>query len=256
MKSKNYSAEIWNEIDAALATAVLEAKKTGQAPVAAFDADGTLWDTDLGEAFFKYQIEKNLLPEAFKACLPKDPWQHYRDWKKGGDPRPAYLWLAQINAGQNLQTVRGWAEAAVEASSPLPIFSDQKKLIEKFLQAGVEIYVVTASVGWAVEPGAKLLGIPAERVLGVQTRVENGIVTKDQAGEMTYREGKLRGLLAATGGRKPFFAAGNTMGDHALLSAARVSLAVGAAQPGQELFSTEEHLRTEARVRGWLSHFF
>ena len=30
--------------------------------IAVFDADGTLWHDDLGEAFFKFQIENKLAP--------------------------------------------------------------------------------------------------------------------------------------------------------------------------------------------------
>ena len=58
--------------------------------IAAFDADGTLWDTDLGEGLFQYQIDHKLV------ALPEDPWGHY-NWMKAnvGNPQ-AYLWLAQI----------------------------------------------------------------------------------------------------------------------------------------------------------------
>lgn len=251
MKYKKFSDEIWKKIEAELD---FELKQSAKPPIAAFDADGTLWDTDLGEIFFKYQIAQNLLP-IFKT-LPKEPWKYYRDWKESGDPRPAYLWLAQINSGFSIQEMQGWAENAVLEKSPLPIFDDQRKLIELFLSKGVEVYVVTASVGWSVEPGAKRLGIPIENVIGVRTKVENGIITTEQEGPITYREGKVDGLLVKTNGRKPFFASGNTTGDTSLLTSARVSLAVGAAKPGDELFKTEDALRSEARSKGWMIHQF
>lgn len=229
-----------------------EELKVNPRPVAAFDADGTLWDTDLGEAFFRYQIKNSNLPD-----LPADPWAHYRDWKENGDPRPAYLWLAQINKGQKLEQVKAWAEASVAAFNPLPVFDEQRRWIELLLKNKVDVYVVTASVKWAVEPGALRLGLRHQDVLGVQVKVDNGIVGYDQDGPMTYREGKPEALLAATGGRKAFFCSGNTMGDYALLkSATRVGLAVGAAAPGQELWETEEALRSKAKEHGWLAHHF
>lgn len=48
MKYKNYSSEIWERIENTLN----QIKHIDPNPIAAFDADGTLWDTDLGEAFF------------------------------------------------------------------------------------------------------------------------------------------------------------------------------------------------------------
>jgi HAD superfamily phosphoserine phosphatase-like hydrolase len=251
VKYKKFSDEIWNKINTELDQ---ELNASSVPLVAAFDADGTLWDTDLGEAFFKYQIKQNILPEFKK--LSKEPWRHYRDWKDSGDPRPAYLWLAQINSGFPIADVRAWAEEAVVAHSPLPIFEDQKKLIDLFLSKKVEVYIVTASVAWGVEPGAKRLQLPYENVIGVKTKISNGLVTADQDGPITYREGKVAGLLEKTGGRKPFFACGNTTGDTALLSSAKLSLAVGAAKEGDELFKTEEALCGEAKKNGWMIHQF
>src|SRR3984957_2954260 len=62
--------------------------------IAVFDADGTLWHDDLGEAFFKYQIQNHLAPGIHRM---KDPWQHYENLKLKGHLL-AYGWLAQINA--------------------------------------------------------------------------------------------------------------------------------------------------------------
>ena len=116
---------------------------------------------------------------------------------------------------------------------------------------------MTASVRWAVEPGALRLGLRHEDVIGVETAVRNGTVTDRAAGHMTYREGKFEALLLKTQGQRPFLSSGNTMGDFQLLqSATKVALAVGAAPEGHELFATEEKLRSEAKAHGWLSHRF
>lgn len=248
MKYKSYPDDYWRLIEQSLT----EEKKQHRQPVAAFDADGTLWDSDLGESFFKYQIRENLL-----SGLPADPWRHYRDWKESGDPRPAYLWLAQINRGRPLDEVRAWAENSVKSMEPLPIFEEQAKLIRFLKENGVKVWIVTASVRWAVEPGARRLGLTFDDVIGVETAVENGVVTDQAAGHMTYREGKAEALLLRTGGQKPFLCSGNTTGDtHLLRAASRIALAVGAARPGDELFPTEEKLREEARAGGWLIHRF
>lgn len=248
MKYKNFSPEICDKLERALNLA----EKSGGRKIAAFDADGTLWDTDLGEGFFKFQIENNLLPQ-----LPHDPWNYYRKWKEAGDPRPAYLWLAQINSGHAIAKVREWAEECVRSMQPLPIFEAQKRLIEKLISLNFEVYVVTASVKWAVEPGAALLGIQQANVLGVETKIIDGKVTETQNGLITYREGKSLALLERTKGVKPLLCSGNTMGDFSLLStASQIGLAVGATKQGHEIFETEEALRAKAKESGWLIHQF
>ena len=247
-KYKSFPQEFWTDLSKALDRTL----KNNVKPVAAFDADGTLWDTDLGESFFKWQIKNCQLPN-----MPTDPWKHYRDMKASGDPRPAYLWLAQINQGQTIQQVRAWASEAVKSYGELPIFDEQRKLIQWLQKNAVEIYVITASVKWAVEPGAKIFGIPEDHVLGVASKVDSkGLVGTEQDGLITYREGKPAALKATTG-QFPFFASGNTMGDFALLqSATELRLAVGATHSGHELFATEEELRQKAKAAGWLAHHF
>lgn len=246
MKYKDYSADIWSRIN----TTLDQVLKEDSAPIAAFDADGTLWDIDLGETFFHYQIDNKLVN------LPPDAWNHY-EAMKAEDPRKAYLWLAQICQGQTLEQVHAWAREGVTAAAPIPVFMEQKKLIDLFLKKGVQIFIVTASVKWAVEPGAELLGLKKENVLGVETCVENGVVTDRQKGLITYREGKVSALLEATHGKKPFFASGNTMGDEQLLqSATHLSLAVSAASRDDKLFKTEFELQEQAAKHRWLSHRF
>ncbi len=251
---KPWPKELWTKLELALESALSEAKP-GERPVAAFDADGTLWDTDLGEAFFRYQIKYSNLPG-----LPADPWQHYNNWKHNGDPRPAYLWLAQISRGCSLSQVQQWAEEAVVKNSPLPIFPDQEKWVSLLLKNNIEVFVVTASVKWAVEPGARRLGINSDHVLGVETQVQNGILTDQAAGYMTYKQGKPAALLEILKGRRPFFCSGNSTGDTALLmSATKVQLALGAARPdthGEDLYTSEVGLRDEAKKNGWLIHEF
>lgn len=246
MKYKDFSDEQWNRIH----TTLDEVLKEDSSPIAAFDADGTLWDIDLGETFFHYQIDHKLIP------LPPSPWDYYQS-TKAESPEKAYLWLAQICQNQKLEVIRQWADEAVQAQEPLPIFSPQKKLIELFLSRGVHIVIVTASVKWAVEPGAKRLGLTSESVLGVETCVENGLITSRQKGTITYRQGKVEALMQESKGKKPFFCSGNTMGDYQLLkSATHLSLAVSAASRDEKLYKTESELQENAKIMDWLFHRF
>ncbi|MEK2689597.1 HAD family hydrolase [Bdellovibrio sp. GT3] len=246
MKYKDYSADIWSSINNTLDQVLKEQKN----PIAAFDADGTLWDIDLGEKFFHHQIDNKLVE------LPADPWNHYESMK-AEDPRKAYLWLAQICKGKSLTEVQQWAKDAVKAAAPVPVFSEQRKLIQLLQSKGVKIYVITASVKWAVEGGASLVGLEYDNIIGVETETQDGMITDKQKGVITYRQGKVDALLAKTGGQLPFLASGNTMGDFNLLeSATHLSLAVSAASRDDKIFKTERELAENAQTKGWLSHRF
>lgn len=231
----------------ALLTDLERFRPAGRA-VAAFDADGTLWNTDMGEGFFDYQIKHKLVP------LPADPWAHYHHLKDNVSHTVAYLWLAQILKGVPLSRVREWSEDAL-ASRPLPIFEEQTQVIAKLQELEVEIYIVTASITWAVEPAARRLGLSDSQVIGIETAVVDGVVTDKQAGVITYREGKSAALLARTGGVAPYFASGNTEGDKWLLEGATdLRLVISSAPEGTENYPTEKKMMDLAAAEGWYSH--
>lgn len=248
-----FSPALWNEIEKTIREAA--AKHEGPR-IAAFDADGTLWDADAGETFFDWQIQNCPLP-AFKDL---DPWTHYHDLKKP-DPRVGYVWLAQINAGFSLQQVRDWAETCFSENAKRfgswPVFASQKKLVDLLRTLDFEVYVVTASVKWAVEPVAKLVGIDFDHVIGIETEVNNGLVTDIVKPPITWRDGKADGLLAKTQGVRPILAAGNTYGDIALLQCAtHVRLALSTQDTAGGLFDEENKLVEHATQEKWHVHPF
>lgn len=222
---------------------------------AAFDADGTLWDSDIGENFFEFQIRNCGLN------LPADPWKYYRDLKKQHPPT-AYTWLATINAGIELPRVRDWAKSAVEAQS-VEIFTLQRQLIDFLRKLGFKIFVVTASVKWAVEPAAALLGFNFDEVLGVCTATENGVVSKTPIEPVTWRQGKAAALMNATKGVRPLFCSGNTLGDIALLElsegprlAVRTQPEPRASDTPSPLYLEEVQLWEVAHKNHWHRHAF
>ncbi len=236
---------------AAELSAVIEhaAHDTKGRKIAAFDADGTLWDTDAGENFFEYQIQNCGL------ALPRDPWKHYLD-QKAIDPRLGYLWLAAISKGYPVDVVRRWAAEAIASLDPFPVLKSQHNVIRQLQKLGFEIYIITASVKWAVEPAAAQLGIDRMHVLGVETKVVDGLVTDTPVYPVTWREGKAEALLNATGGVRPIFASGNTDGDLMLLELAEIPVAVSTQNSPGKLFNQENKLRDEALKRGWRMHAF
>jgi phosphoserine phosphatase len=214
------------------------------APYAAFDADGTLWATDSGDIFYEYIIQNKLVP------LPKDPWAYYLD-KKSKDPKSAYLWLAQIFEGIDIEQVRIWAKEAFKTAAPLPTFYEQKAIIDHLHAQKVQVYIVTASIKWAVEPYAHLYNIPSENVVGVETKLEQGKVTTIQNGPVTYRKGKVDGFFEKTK-QQPFFVSGNTFGDLDLLkSSTHIRLAIQSAKKEKKIYSSEQELLKVAKENGW-----
>ena len=252
-KAKNRVNEFPPSLLDDLVNSCKSALDRGRAPIAAFDADGTLWDADIGESFFDFQIHRCGLPG-----LPEDPWRHYRELKLVDKPA-AYAFLAQINVGIPLDQVRTWAQRAIiDRVDGLPVFESQLQLIERLRAIGIEIYVVTASVKWAVEPAAAAYSIDHDHVLGIETRLDaRGTVSVDVVQPITWREGKAAALLKATGGRRPTFASGNTLGDVALLECATdVRLAISTQSEANELFEEEDKLWQTALERGWSTHAF
>ena len=229
---------------------ITKALDSGATPIAAFDADGTLWPTDMGESFFEYQIQNNLIEN-----LPSDPWTHYFDLKKK-NPAEAYLWLAQINQGHSHENMLKWSKASVEHQKEIhgfKVFSFQKEIIDFLKKNSVEIYIVTASIKWAVAGGAFEYGIPYENVIGVGVRVdEQGLLTDQQQGPITFKEGKVKALLEATDQRQPFYSTGNTMGDYALLKAStNLKVTICSSAKDHKLYETEEELYQKAQENSW-----
>lgn len=242
-----FSAQLDEKIHQSIESALLSSPGPHYA---AFDADGTLWDTDVGERFFRHQIQHSDLPN-----LPPDPWQHYYDLKEV-DYKAACLWLAQINAGQSEDQVRRWAHAA--ASDPLPVFPPVQRLIAFLLERNVQVKIVTASVQWAVEPAVHHVGVHPQHVIGIRTKISDGIITAEPEHPVTWREGKREALLHSTAGIPPLLCAGNSTGDlHLLETATHVALAIRSEnnQHG-ELCATELRLQEEAQRRGWFRHTF
>lgn len=241
---------ITNSTDLAPLLKKLTDKRPKGRAVAAFDADGTLWDIDLGETFFEYEINNKVVP------LPEDPWKHYEDMQKYQSKEEAYLWLAQIHNGVPLEQVRRWASLSVESIKPqVPVFEIQKQVIAHLLSLEVEVYIVTASIKWAVEPAAHLFGLTPDHVFGIETELVNGCVGMKQKGILTYRAGKPARLIEHTGGVVPYFCSGNTEGDLELLKAATdLRFVMSNTDHDHPNHKTEQVMVEMAKKNGWFYH--
>ncbi len=242
-----------NTLLEALKEQILAAKLANPGPhYAAFDADGTLWDSDLGEQFFQHQIDHCNLPKLQNL----DPWDYYLTTKET-DPVKAYLWLAQISEGIPLSQVRKWAKDCIDKNGAR-VFQSQKQWIQWLQSQDIDVFIVTASIQWAVEPAGELVGIPFENVIGIQTYDdEKGLVTSDLKGVVTWRDGKAKAILERTRGVRPLFCSGNTYGDIALLeTSVGARLCIQTQSEANSLYDEENKLLVHAKKMNWPVHHF
>ncbi|MEQ1879221.1 MAG: HAD family hydrolase, partial [Bdellovibrionia bacterium] len=212
----------------AILEGVDQAIKSTKGPwYAAFDADGTLWSFDVGETFFQFQIDHCLKD------LRKDAWEHYEEMKKNSPPSDC-VWLAQINKGVMLEQVLKWSQDCFSRLPRFEYFQFQKDLIDDLRKRGVEVFVVTASIRWAMLPVVKdIYGVDTEHCLGIETTVKNGIVTDEPVQPVVWGPGKADAILKRTGGVRPILASGNSMLDLQLLEcASNVRLTINSFPPG------------------------
>ena len=222
----------------ALAAEVKEAGRALPGATAAFDADGTLWRDDIGEAFLRHLIELGMI----KLPDGRDPYQAYEE-RVAQDRATGYAYAAQLLAGLRRDDVaRAAAAFAPEWVAPRLITSTQALLL-LCAEAGLRTAVVSASAIEIVLASAPIAGVPASRCLGMTVRALRGELLEEIVPPITYGEGKVVALEAAAW--LPLAVAGgdSLTGDLAMLSLARVPVVVAPA--------IGSPLSEEAARRGW-----
>ena len=203
---------------------------------AVFDADGTLWRDDVGEAFLRHLVSLGWvrLPDG------QDPYQAY-ERAVDRDRASGYAYAAQLQAGLELLAVSAEAERFARAWVPPRLVSPALELRALCEEAGLIPMVVSASPLPIVLAAAPLAGFAKDRCRGIEVRLEGGRFTADVVPPITYAEGKL--AAAAKAGRLALACGDSLTGDLAMLAAAQLAVAI-APRAGSPL-------ATEAGKRGW-----
>ena len=216
--------------------ALLEAvrRATGSGGVAAFDADGTLWREDVGEAFLRHLVALGWvrLPDG------RDPYQEYERTVER-DKRTGYAYAAQLQAGLLAAEVAAEADRFARSWVPPRLVQSAQDLRAVCASAGLRIVVVSASPLPIVRAAAALAGI-AEHA-AIEVRIRGGRFTGEALEPITFAEGKVE--AAARFGPLVVACGDSLAGDLALLSAARIAAVVAP--------SSGSPLATEAFRRGW-----
>lgn len=207
------------------------------AGLAVFDADGTLWREDVGEAFLRHLVSLGWV----QLRDGSDPYEAYeravdRDRKSG------YAYAAQLMAGLSQAEVE--KEAARFAGEWIPprLVSDAAGLIALCRSAGLRAFVVSASARPIVLAAAPLAGIAAADCRGIETVVRGGAYTDVVVEPVTYAQGKI--AVARAAGELALACGDSLLGDLPLLEAARMAVVVAPRQ-GSPL-SAEAHRRAWA----------
>ena len=210
--------------------------RTASAPgaVAAFDADGTLWREDVGEAFLRHLIALGWI----RLRDGGDPYAAYQR-AVARDKRSGYAYAAQLQAGLEQAAVDAEAERFAHGWVPSRLIASVQELRSRCADAGLRLVVVSASPLPIVRAAAPLAGFAD--CTGIEVRVTGGRFTDEVVEPVVYAGGKLE--AAARFGTVAIACGDSLSGDLALLSAARVAVAV-APKEGSPL-------ATEAAHRGW-----
>ncbi len=223
-------------IPAGLAARVQALGREEPGGLAVFDADGTLWREDVGEAFLRHLVTLGwvTLPDG------SDPYAAYeravdRDRARG------YAYAAQLQAGLEVARVAAEAERFARAWVPPRLIADALALRAACEEAGLIPWVVSASALPIVFAAAPLAGIPRDRCRGIEVAIDSGKFTTRLVGPVTYGAGKV--TAARHAGRIALACGDSFTGDLAMLEAARLAVVVA---PG-----SGSPLADEASRRGW-----
>lgn len=202
-------------------------------PLAVFDADGTLWADDIGEDCFLWLLEEKKIPGL---DYSRDLFAEYQA-RVEEDEVAGYASLVELLAGVRESELRAWCRSFFEARYARKVFAAQQSLIDRLHGAGWEVWIVSASPRWMVEPGAEAMGIPLERVVGISSEVVDGVLSEKVQEPVSARQGKVA-CIETWIGRTPALVSGNSMGDFAMLKvASELSLVI---EPGEELSALAE----------------
>ena len=175
----------------------------GQAPVAAFDADGTLWSGDAFSAFTSILIKRGLLTQEECDRVAVEYAKSEEEERR--------VWLMESFAlfrGMRLEDLRSAADEAWDTFGPAygaqgglrdTLRPEMADLVRSLRSAGWRVLIVTASPAEAVYRGAQALGVPEGDVLAIRLETDaHGVVTGRPSTLMplTWRDGKAAACVA------------------------------------------------------------
>jgi len=188
---------------------------------AVFDCDGTIWGGDAGYGFMIWSIEQGLVSRSASDWIDT----RHRAYMAGTVSELEICGeMTQVYAGLREQELRKAAAEFVTHHVQHRIFAEIAQLIEGLRSRGVTLWAVSSTNKWVISEGVRQFGIPEERVLAAEVRVEGGLVTADLV-DVPTDEGKANSLRRV-GLSQPDAVFGNSIHDLAMLEIARKAFPV------------------------------
>jgi phosphoserine phosphatase len=232
------AAEIQTRLEAELARA--------SAPtLLASDADGTIWDGDVGFDLFDALLAAQGVREAARDALAAEAreigaaddgnantlavrlYDAYKADRYAHDR--AFAMMAWAFAGWAEDEVTAFATRVLDDGKIDARIRPELTAIFRWAEArGVDVYVVSASPIGIIRAAAPRLGVALDHVVAMTPATAGGTLLPSLAGPIVYGEGKLAALeRARPGAREALLGAfGDSTYDAAMLRAARVPVAV------------------------------
>jgi phosphoserine phosphatase len=170
--------------------------------------------------------ERNSLPEFQSFAEILLSW--YFDRIEAGRVIEACVDIVRLFAGYTLGEVRAIADAtfAEELAAPqgerrlgnrvLPrgirFIGEATELLGELRKHHFEIWAVSGSNRWSVEPVFRKLGIPADHVIGIELATHDGILTDTALEPIPIRDGKIRSIAQRTS-RRPVLTVSDSKND-------------------------------------------
>jgi phosphoserine phosphatase len=206
----------------------LEATNSAPSPVflAFWDFDGTILKGDCSEGLSvdRKRVYPGLaqvaIERGFSSVYPPDRgfanfWTDYTNMEQRVGAWLAYPFIPQMLHGAKADDVLQLSRRHFSVTLSNYFMASSVKIIGAFRQNGVESHIVSASADLFVKGAAESIGIPSERIHGIEIRVRDGLLTDEIVYPVTWNIGKLKkiqSIVAQTErelpGRRVFVLAG------------------------------------------------
>jgi phosphoserine phosphatase len=240
-KYKTIPKQIRRRLEPRIKSIVKQIARTGRSGAAVVDWDGTACAGDVGEGFFTWMLSNGHYPKN-KLPMLRKAWRGYKAGTFDGEKM--YELMVTSMAGMKEKDVYNLAHLYFDGTHRHRIYRPTADLVKALQRIGIEPWVVSGSPFWVVVAGARHLGIPPERVIGLRVKTKNGTLTGEVDRPVPWKMGKAKRIqrhLKTT----PILAVGNSVGDIQMLkTASEISLVVN---PGPR---TLHH----ATQLGWTIH--
>ena len=204
--------------------------------LAVFDCDGTLWEADSGEKFFRWEMKRGLVSRELADKLTAR-YELYRQGKVSEDDMCGEMVTMHegLSCADIERAVRQFFPEVIASG----IFPEMQVLTHKLIESGCELWAISSTNDWVVREGVKQFGIAPDHVIAANVAINNGHAT-GRLLRMPSGEGKaiaVREIIQ----RMPDAVFGNSRWDLAMLELAKTPYVI----------NPNPDLEQIARERNW-----